>query len=192
MTGRTHDAIAFASLLTVAVVSPPQSLNLATAAGAIVGNIVGATLPDLDQAGNKLWKFIPGGHHLGKILRRAFMGHRNLTHSIIGVFMIYHILLFLLNLFLNPSFVNIDIIFISMMIGYISHLVGDALTKEGLPLLFPLGWRFGFPPISAFRITAGNWIETLVILPGAGAYVFWLIGNRHEEFMSLLKLIVER
>jgi len=55
MTGRTHDAIAFASLVTVAVLNPPVSLNVATATAAIVGNIIGATLPDIDQSTNRLW-----------------------------------------------------------------------------------------------------------------------------------------
>lgn len=119
------------------------------------------------------------------------MGHRNLTHSFLGVFLVYHILKFLLYIFLNPQFVNIDIIFASMMIGYISHLVGDALTKDGLPLLFPLKLKFGFPPFSALRITAGNWIENLIILPGAAAYIFWFIGNNHDEFVRLLRVISE-
>lgn len=191
MTGRTHDAIAFASLITVSVANPPESLNVATATAAVVANIVGATMPDIDQATNKLWKFLPGGDHLGKILRRAFMGHRNLTHSFIGIFLVYKLLEFTLPRLLNPQYVNWEIIFLAMMIGYISHLLGDFLTKDGLPLLFPIKWKFGFPPISAFRITAGNWIENLVVLPGTAAYIFWFIGSNHGEFVKLIKLISE-
>jgi len=189
MTGRTHDAIAFASLVTIAALNPPANLNVATATAAIVGNIIGATLPDIDQSTNRLWDFLPGRDYLGKLLRPLFLGHRNLTHSLLGVFLVYHGLGFILPRILNPVYVEIDVIYISMMIGYVSHLVGDAITKEGLPLLFPFGWRFGFPPISAFRITSGKWVENIVILPGTAAYIFWFIGNHHEEFVKLFRLM---
>lgn len=191
MTGRTHDAIAFASLITIAAINPPETLNIATATAAIVGNIVGATLPDLDQSTNRLWDFLPGRDYIGRLLRPLFLGHRNLTHSFLGIFIVYNVLGFILPRALNPVYVNYNIVFAAMMIGYVSHLFGDAITKEGLPLLFPFKWRFGFPPISAFRITTGKWIENILILPGTAAYVFWFIGNHHSDFVKLLRLISE-
>lgn len=189
MTGRTHDAIAFASLITVSAINPPETLNIATATAAIVGNIVGATLPDIDQSTNRLWDLLPGRDYVGKLLRPVFLGHRNLTHSILGVFIIYSFLGFVLPKILNPQYVNYEIVYVAMMIGYISHLVGDALTKEGLPLFFPFKSRFGFPPVAAFRITTGKWIENIIILPGTAFYIFWYIGNNHSKFVALLKLI---
>ena len=146
MTARTHDAIAFASLITVAAFNPPENLTLTTSISAIVANIIGALIPDMDQATNRLWDLLPGGDYLGKIFRRIFLGHRTITHSLLGVYLIYQILNFILPRILNPAYVDIQIILASMMIGYISHLAGDALTKEGLPLLFPLKWHFGIPP----------------------------------------------
>lgn len=62
MTSKTHDVFAFASLLTVAAYSPPPALNLTTAGVAVVGNIVGSLIPDLDQASNRLWDLLPGGN----------------------------------------------------------------------------------------------------------------------------------
>ena len=191
MTGRTHDAIAFASLITVTAINPPETLNVLTAVAAVVGSIIGATLPDLDQSTNRLWDFLPGRDYAGKLLRPLFLGHRNLTHSILGVYLVYHIMGFVLPRILNPDYINSGIVYTAMMIGYISHLVGDAVTKEGLPLLFPFKWRFGVPPLSAFRITTGKWIENLIILPGTAAYVFWFIGNNQGKFLELLKLISE-
>lgn len=191
MTGRTHDAVAFASLVTIVAINPPESINIATATACIVGNIIGATLPDIDQSTNRLWDFLPGRDYAGKLLRPLFMGHRNLTHSLLGVFLIYKILEFVLPRILNADYINSSLVFAAMMIGYISHLLGDAITKEGLPLLFPLKWRFGIPPITALRITTGKWIENIVILPGTAAYIFWFIGNNHSEFVKLLKVISE-
>lgn len=171
--------------------TPPGELNIATAMASIVGNIVGATLPDLDQSTNRLWDFLPGRDFAGKLLKPLFLGHRNLTHSLLGIFLTYKILEIVLPRVLNPDYVNSDIVFAAMIIGYISHLVGDALTKDGLPLLFPLKWRFGFPPIAALRITTGKWLENIVILPGTAAYIFWFIGNNQGEFVKLLKFITD-
>jgi len=191
MTGRTHDAIAFASLITIAAINPPESINIATATAAVVGNIIGATLPDIDQSTNRLWDFLPGRDYVGKLLRPLFLGHRNLTHSFLGMFLVYKILEFILPRVLNPAYVQSGIVFAAMIIGYISHLVGDAITKDGLPLLFPSPRRFGFPPISALRITTGKWVENIIILPGTAAYIFWFIGNHHGDFVKLLKIISE-
>lgn len=187
MTARTHDAIAFAALITVAAYNPPENLNLLTAGAAIVGNIIGSTIPDMDQAGNRLYKFLPAGNYFGKILRRLFLGHRAFSHSLLGFYVTYNVIHFLLLRLLNPNYVNAEIVFAAMMIGYISHLAADALTKDGLPLLFPIKWRFGFPPLSALRITTGNWIENLIILPGTAVYIFWFLGRNQDQILQLLE-----
>jgi len=65
MTARTHDVFAFASLITVAAIYPPNSLNLATLFTSLIGNVVGALIPDMDQATNRLWDLLPGGNFVG-------------------------------------------------------------------------------------------------------------------------------
>ena len=72
MTARTHDAIAFTSLFAVAVYFSPAELNLYTLFAAIIGNQIGSILPDIDQAGNRLWDFLPAGDTFGKYLRKIF------------------------------------------------------------------------------------------------------------------------
>lgn len=189
MTARTHDAFAFAGLITVAVFYPPTTLNLTTLFAAIVGNIVGSLIPDMDQASNRLWDLLPAGDHLAKVFRRLFLKHRTLTHSFLGVFLIFNILGFVLPRLLNPNFVNVEIVFAAVMIGYVSHLVADSLTKDGLPLLFPIKYNFGFPPIKALRIVTGSWIENWLILPGVGAYIFWFLGRNQEQLLKILNLL---
>jgi len=93
MTARTHDAFAFASLVTVAVYYPPESLNLLTLFAAIVGNNIGALMPDMDSAANRLWDLLPAGNFLGRIFKRIFYKHRTLSHSLLGLFIIYKVLL---------------------------------------------------------------------------------------------------
>ncbi len=53
--------------------------------------------------------------------------------------------------------------------GFASHLLADMLTKRGVPLLWPLGWDFGLPPLRALRITTGTaqeatYVTALVLL----------------------------
>lgn len=189
MTARTHDAFAFASLVTVAAFYPPESLNLITLVGAVVAADVGALIPDLDTAGNRLWDLLPAGRTTGKVLRRIFYKHRTITHSFLGVYLIYNFFDWIFPKFLNPSFVDPQIILISVMIGYLSHLLADSLTEEGLPLLFPLRISFGFPPIKKIRIKTGRWFENFVVYPGVWIYVIWFIHFKKDLFTQILRLV---
>ena len=189
MTARTHDGFAFASLVTIATLYPPQSLNLLTVGVSIIGNIVGALIPDMDQAGNRLWDLLPGGDTLGKIFRQIFYKHRTITHSLLGVFLIYNTLKWLLPKFLNSAFVDPQIIFASIMVGYLSHLLADAFTKDGLPLLFPIPVNFGLPPIEMLRVTTDSRAETYIVQPAIGIYLFWFIATHQSQVLSLIQLI---
>jgi inner membrane protein len=187
MTGRTHDAFAFASLITAAIIFSPDNLNMLTLAGCVVAADIGGLLPDIDQAGNRLWDLLPAGNTLGKIFRRIFYKHRTISHSIIGVFLVYKFLDFLLPRLINASYANPELILISLMIGYTSHLFADSLTEEGIPLLFPIPLNFGVPPIRSWRIKTGQWFEKFVVFPGVWVYVFWFIYNNQEVLINIFK-----
>lgn len=187
MTNRTHDTIAFASLVTIAIVYPPENLNLLTLFGGIIACDIGAMLPDLDDAGNKLWDLLPQGKSVGKVLRKVFYKHRTVTHSLVGIYGVYRLFQWLLPKFLNSNFIDLNIIFISVMIGYISHLVGDALTEEGLPILFPFKITFGFPPIRKMRIRTGKWFENFVVFPSVWFYLVWFVNMNQEKFLMILR-----
>jgi len=166
MLARTHDLFAFGMLLTAAVYFPSEKITLATIVVVIIANIVGALLPDIDQASNRLWDLLPGGNLVGKLLRNLFLSHRTITHSILGVWLIYQLIGWLTPKIFNPLFVDTQKVIIAVMIGYGSHLLLDSFTEEGLPLLFPIKVNFGFPPTKSWRIKTGNWFEKLVVFPG--------------------------
>ena len=189
MTARTHDAFAFASLITIAAYFPPQNLTLYTLFASVVGNITGALIPDMDSAGNRLWDLLPFGNTVAKYFRLVFYKHRSITHSFLGLFLVYKLLEWVLPKLFNPSFVDPHTLLISMMIGYISHLIADGLTEEGLPLLFPFKMKFGFPPIVKWRITTGSWFEKFVIFPALGIYLFFFIQAHVDQLLPILKLI---
>ena len=189
MTARTHDAIAFASLVTVAAFYPPESVNLATVIVSIVGADIGALIPDMDGAGNRLWDLLPSGRNLGKILRRIFYKHRTLSHSLIGFVVIYNLLDWVLFKYLNSTFLDPGIILASIMIGYLSHLLADSVTEEGIPLLFPLRINFGIPPIRKMRVKTGKWFENLVVYPAVWIYLIWFVASNQEKLIKILNLI---
>jgi len=189
MTSRTHDAIAFAFLITVAAVFPPENLNLPTLLIAVIAADVGTAIPDMDSAGNRLWHMLPAGERTGKVLRRVFYKHRTLTHSIVGTYIIYKILEYILIKFLNPAFLDPNIILISLMVGYVSHIVADSFTEEGVPLLFPFKFTFGIPPFRPIRIKTGQWFENFIIYPGVWLYLLWFINANQGELINVLKLV---
>lgn len=189
MTGRTHDLISFASLLTVASAYPPQELNLTTTIACLMGGVIGALIPDMDQATNRLWDLLPAGNIVGRIFRHLMLGHRTISHSLLGLYFMYKVLGILIPKILNPEFVDSGLVIGSLMIGMISHLLADSLTKEGIPLFFPLKIKIGIPPVKSLRVTTGKFVESALIFPGTLIYIFYLIYQRKEVFLSLIRLI---
>lgn len=190
MTARTHNAFAVASLITVAAFFPPENINVLTLILCLVGTTVGALIPDMDTSGNYLWGLLPQGDILGSYLRRIFYKHRTITHSLLGFFLIFKSLEWLLTKLLNPGFVDPYVILVAIMIGYASHLLSDSLTEEGIPLLFPLHLTFGIPPIKKVRIKTGGWFENLVIFPAIWIYLVWFVNLNKDTFLSIFKKLV--
>ena len=56
-------------------------------------------------------------------------------------------------------------------LGCFVHLIGDALTPEGVPFFWPARWRGSIPIIAH----TGNWLEKSVISPVMSLVVLWLI-----------------
>src|SRR3972149_10273116 len=189
MTSRTHDLIAFASLLTVASLNPPTQLNISTTISCLVGSVVGALAPDMDQATNRLWDLLPAGNLVGKLLRNLMLRHRTISHSLLGIFLFYKLLDFAIPKLLNPAYVNGQLVIAAVMIGLVSHIAADMFTKEGVPILFPITVKVGIPPFEVLRITTGKFVENFIVFPGVLAYIFWLVVERREVFVSLVKLI---
>ena len=189
MTGRTHDLIGFAAFLTAGVLVPSLSLNIETLAVSVVGNVVGSLIPDVDQATNKLWDMLPVGNIVGKFGRKAFYKHRTITHSLLGGFLLFKFLVFIIPKIFNPNYINPQIVLVSIMIGFVMHLIADSITREGLPLFFPLKFKIGFPPIEALRIPTGGIIEHFIVFPSTAIYIVWLLINNKEKVLTIAKLL---
>ncbi len=94
------------------------------------------------------------------------VGHRTLTHSLLGV------ALFVLPVWLVlGSYPNL---FLALCVGYASHLFADAINTPGVPFLWPLGWRFRLVPGGIRSGGAAEFVIALAVLALAGYAVFLL------------------
>ena len=187
MTGRTHDLAAFTALTAIVAAHPPVSLRLSTLLLALLANQIGGLIPDIDQPTAPFWRNLPVAGFFGKVFGRLSGGHRFITHSLIGL-VLFGLALKALLAFVQPILGHADagVIWWAFMIGMASHLLMDMATKEGVPLLLPLTFHFGIPPIKALRITTGNWIERLVVFPGLIAVCITLFVTNRVDFILLL------
>lgn len=187
MTARTHDLAAITALGVVVLVTPARTITLATAIIAVFANLIGGITPDIDQPTAPLWRNLPVGKYLGKVFDKMLGGHRFITHSIIGL-VLFGYLSHLLLIFLHPimTSVNIGLIWWAFIIGMISHLVMDTLTKEGVPWLLPIPVKFGFPPFKAWRITTGKWVETWVVFPSLLVFNGLFYWSHYQQILYVL------
>jgi len=166
MTARTHDLAAITALGALVFLEPLRTFTLGTALMAILFNQLGGILPDIDQPTAPFWRNLPIGGVIGRVIDKTLGGHRFITHSILGV-VLFSFLTHLLLTFLHPIIptVNIGYVWWAFIIGMVSHLVMDTLTKEGVPWLLPIPFKFGLPPLKEFRITTGKAVETWIVFP---------------------------
>ncbi len=187
MTGRTHDLAAITALGVIVLAQQPRTVTLATGIVAVFANLVGGIVPDIDQPTAPFWRNLPVGKYFGKVFGLVNGGHRFLTHSLLGLALFGFTAHWLL-VFVHPIMhsVNVDLVWWSFMIGMISHLLMDTFTKEGVPWLLPIPYKFGLPPIKSLRITTGHWVETLVVFPGLAVFNFWLYYLNYDKLLVIL------
>lgn len=186
MTGRTHDLAAFTALSSIALTQPIHQISLGTAVFAFAANMIGGLTPDIDQPTAKLWNEIPAGSVLGKILSPLLGGHRFISHSLFGTVIFGALSWYVLQLASHTILVDMTIVWLSFMIGYISHLVMDTITREGVPWLFPIPWKIGIPPLKDFRIKTGGIVEKAIIFPLLIVLTGYLYYNSYGKILTIL------
>lgn len=141
---------------------------------------VGALVPDIDNARSTL------GRRLGIVSReiQKHAGHRTIFHSLVGMAMAGAVVFAaewgVAYLFgaqgwsLTAEALVAQVALIALLVGYGLHLVADSLTLGGVPWLWPLHERFGFPPKRSWRFRSGSWVEPVVVVAVAVAVVLGL------------------
>lgn len=191
MTARTHDLAAFTALNLAFMMYPLVTLNAATLLVVIGANFIGGLAPDLDNSSTHLWKQFRGGSIIAKILSPLLGGHRLISHSLVGLALAGLLARLALNA-MNPFLiVDMQLVWSAFMIGYISHLAMDFITKEGLPLFFPIPWKFGFPPFKFLRFKTGSMAEKGMVFPALMLINIWLVYRHYDVYLSLIQRIAK-
>lgn len=189
MIQRTHDLAAVALVSFRFLVAPPQVMTWETLVGIGVFTILGGMIADIDNVASPAWR-----HRLlpwdSKSTRDFLQGHRNVSHSIIGLLLFSFLVGILLDL---VSLSNLDhrIIQEAFFLGHLSHLLSDSLTIQGVPWFYPIPFKFGFPPFSFLRVRTGGWVEKLLVFPGFLALTIWMYINYHTVVIDIFHKIKE-
>lgn len=187
MTGRTHDLAAFTAVNVIFVSLPTPQMSLATAILALSACFIGALAPDIDQPTANLWRRLPLGQFFGALIAPIMGRHRFISHSIVGAIIFGIISSAILTWAKNFVLVDMELVWLAFMIGFISHLIADSLTRDGVPWLFPIPINFGFPPLKALRIKTGGFLEKYVVFPGLLILNFYLFTTHDAFYAEALK-----
>ncbi len=173
MMGRTHLLLGINALwlLEVGPLPSPDRFVLAVAGAAL-----GSLLPDLDARASLLQTIRIGGVAplvLPARLLNHLFGHRGALHSLLALGVLALLALPLLGI--EP------LLWLGLLLGYASHLIGDACTRHGIPLFFPSRTRVHLLP-RPFRLSTGSLAEdALLVLLALGCLTLLL---RHLLGMS--------
>jgi inner membrane protein len=166
MTGKTHQIIGLTCGLGYYLLRTNPAYHPATLAMVTVFSSIGALLPDIDNPAAKIWDTLPFGHVAGELVN-PFLQHRNLSHSFLGLGLVgllgYRIF------FSMPVYwgVSGQAVLFAFLAAYLSHMVADMVTVEGIPLFFPHQHMYGIPPrpLQGIRIETGKWFENIIVFP---------------------------
>ena len=100
--------------------------------------IFGALLPDIDHPNSTFGSRI---RPVSTVL--SWLSHRGITHSVWAV---------LVSLYVLKTFDLANLWIHAITIGYISHLLGDAITPAGIKPFWPIPYRFYINPYVAIPV----------------------------------------
>lgn len=186
MTGRTHDLAAFTALSFVIATQPLVEMSLATGVVSVASNLLGGLAPDIDQPTAAFWNRIPAGSIFGRMVTPMLGGHRFISHCALGIFLFGILLQYFLTIIKGVLIVDMNIVWWAFMIGFVSHLIMDSFTKDGVFWLFPIPLRIGFPPFRFLRIKTGGIIEKSFIFPGLillNGYIYYAHYQKILDFL---------
>lgn len=156
----THAAVGASTVWLLLPLLPQKDSSLVAVLMAFA--VVGALVPDLDAIESKIKHIKVMGIKplvpVSRAINREF-GHRGLLHSLWG-----WVGWTILTLPLDAVTSWLPVVALSL--GYASHLLGDACTRTGTPLLYPDRKAFHLLPIH-WRVSTGSEYEELFFVISA-------------------------
>ena len=107
------------------------------------------------------------------------VGHRTLTHSLLGVLVFAAMV--------SPLAPLVPGLYAALLTGYASHLFADALNTRGVPLLWPMGTPFRLVPGGVRSGGASEFVVAVLVVLAAGYGVYELypaIGRSFGEALA--------
>lgn len=160
----TAHALGVEAVLAHAIHGPAALVSGATIAIVAPMGVLAALLPDLDEPTSTLGELLPRWWH------RLTPGHRRSTHSLLAVGLAGAAV----HLAIGALGVNgfaLELGTALVVAGMLSHLAADAITDEGVPLLWPWRQHFGLP---LFR--TGSPPEHVIVLLVVIGAAWWALG----------------
>lgn len=126
---------------------------------------VGSLLPDVDQRQAMLSRQMPV-RPVSEVVSRV-VHHRGPTHSLLA--------LLLASFLAGGAEATFHLPGLAALVawGYLLHLLADMLTHSGVPLLWPLGGRYGLLPIRFATDTVFERLAVAGIVLASAAHVLW-------------------
>lgn len=112
---------------------------------------IGGMMPDLDHPESALGRRML----LVSVPISSLCGHRGVTHSLLAVVVLLWLLVAVTTL---PAYQHLAWLITPLIIGYLSHILGDSLTPSGVPLLWPRKGNYSF---NLFKTR--SWQETVCV-----------------------------
>lgn len=139
---------------------------------------VGGLLPDIDHPESVIGRRV-------KILSHplsAIFGHRGMTHSLLAVIGIGAVLVFMTS---HSQYSQFNWMIAPLCIGYLSHILGDALTPSGVPLFYPKKKTYSLNLFKTRSTAEFITVCTLTLL------LFSVGGVGYESYSHAMKIIEE-
>jgi membrane-bound metal-dependent hydrolase YbcI (DUF457 family) len=147
--------------------------------------ILGALAPDMDAEDSSIKRELGAVGTLSSFILRLFgVQHRGLTHIGLVAFLVT-----LAGWAFGLKFGYGDV-GLAFGLGYFSHVaIADAMTLQGVPLLWPLPEQFHLLP-KPLRIRTGGPAETLIFIIVGMVFVALLPNTIPPEFIKLTNKIL--
>ena len=132
-------------------------------------------LPDIDSPSSTVGQRIrPIAKLIGSIL-----GHRGFTHSLICAYLLFMALVYVMENYDTHSATFIATYLPPILVGYLSHLLGDMFTPSGVPLFWPIRKKISLPLTFKANSRAEtifvSWLSIFVFT----GYVYYVFPDHH-------------
>ena len=170
MNNLTHEAVGAAATLAVCAAAGSGTL---VAIGAVGASLLGSRLPDVDQLGARIHRrtrlerrslpirLIGGALRLPMTIFAAVARHRGATHWLLSAGAVTIALAAAADAVWPPIALPVAI---GTVCGYLAHLLADACTPHGAPLLGPMNARPIHLLPSRHRVVTGGLGDALILI----------------------------